>query len=325
MEIKGAQAHNLRGGTFRFPLGTLTGVCGVSGSGKSTLLIDTLGRALVKKTHSSSFAREPLEPGVHDSIENAPARARVVDQSRRGIRSPAVFLGLIKPLQTIYADSDDAQALGLDTSALKKRCSACRGRGRIRIDMGFLPHEFVECETCRGTGFRAEAWDVRVKGVTLPEINEMTLDEVHELFKDDERIAKPLAVAKQVGLGYLVWSQPGYALSGGEAQRLKIVKELCQKPRGRTLYILDEPTVGLHMEDVARLVKVLNKLVDAGHTVIIVEHHPHVLASCDWLVELGPKGGPEGGAIVAQGSPMEVAEKDTPTAPYLKELLEGEP
>jgi excinuclease ABC subunit A len=322
MEVKGARAHNLCGEDVQLPLGTFIGVCGVSGSGKSTLLIDTLGRALVRKLHTSSFAREPLEPGEHDSIENAPKRAFIVDQSRRGIRSPAIFLGLIKPMQKIYADCDDAQALGLDERALSKRCSACKGRGLIRIDMGFLPDEYVECETCKGTGYRPEAWDVHFKDVALPEINAMTLDEVYELFKDEERIAKPLNVVRQVGLGYLVWDQPAYTLSGGEVQRLKIAKELYKKTKSKTLYILDEPTVGLHMDDVARLVDVLNQLVDAGHTVVVVEHHPHLLANCDWLIELGPGGGPEGGKIIAKGPPEEVAKMNTPTAPYLRKVLE---
>lgn len=325
MEIKGARAHNLHGEDVQLPLGAFIGVCGVSGSGKSTLLIDTVGRALVKKLHSSSFAREPIEPGEHDSIENAPERAFIVDQSRRGIRSPAIFLGLIKPLQKIYADCDDAQALGLDERALSKRCSACKGHGRIRIDMGFLPDEYVKCETCKGTGYRPEAWELRFKGVALPKINAMTLDEVYELFIDEERIAIPLNVVRQVGLGYLVWNQPAYTLSGGEVQRLKIAKELYKKTADQTLYILDEPTVGLHMEDVTRLVEVLNKLVDAGHTVIVVEHHPHLLANCDWLIELGPGGGPEGGRVIAKGTPEEVAKMDTPTAPYLREVLEVRP
>jgi excinuclease ABC subunit A len=322
LEVKGARAHNLRVKDVRLPLGTFIGVCGVSGSGKSTLLIDTLGRALVKKTHSSSFAREPLEPGEHDFIMNAPDRAFVVDQSRKGIRSPAVFLGLTKIMRKIYSDTDDAQTLGLDEAALNKRCSACKGRGRIRIDMGFLPDEYVECETCKGTGYQKEAWEIRYKDVALPEINAMTLDEVYELFRDEETIAEPLNVVRQASLGYLVWNQPAYALSGGEAQRLKIVKELIKKTKVCTLYILDEPTVGLHMEDVVRLVDVLTRLVDAGHTVVVVEHHPHLLANCDWLIELGPGGGPNGGKVIAKGPPDAVARMDTPTAPYLREALE---
>jgi excinuclease ABC subunit A len=325
MVVRGALENNLRGEDVAFPLGTLTGVCGVSGSGKSTLLIDTLGRALVTKKHTSSFSREPLEPGVHDSIENTPKRAFLVDQTRRGINSPAKYLRFEKPLLKLYANSDDAQALGLTMKELSKRCSSCRGRGLIRIKMGFLPDEWVECETCKGTGYRQEAWEVRVKGVSLPEINAMTIDEVYGQFQEEAKLAARLDTLRQVGLGYLVWKQPAYTLSGGEVQRMKIAKELIKRTKAKTLYILDEPTVGLHLEDVARLVEVLNRLVDIGHTVIAVEHHPHLLAACDWIVELGPVGGPDGGRLIASGTPEEVAKMDTPTAPYLRALLELTP
>lgn len=321
MAIRGARANNLRGEDVQFPMGTLTGICGVSGSGKSTLLMDTLGRALVKRSHSTSFSHEPFEPGEHDGIDNAPKRAFLVDQTRRGISSPAKYLGLEKPLLRIYADSDDAQALGLTEKVLSQRCSVCRGQGLIRIEMGFLPDEWSTCETCRGTGYRQEAWQVRIEGVALPEVNAMTVDEVYHHFRAEDKLAARLDVLRQVGLGYLVWKQPAYTLSGGEVQRLKIAKELIKKTRHKTLYILDEPTVGLHLADVARLTEVLNRLVEAGHTVLAVEHHPHLLAACDWIVELGPVGGPEGGRVIATGTPEQVAQMDTPTAPYLKELL----
>jgi excinuclease ABC subunit A len=322
MQINGARSNNLQGEDVTIPLGTLCGICGVSGSGKSTLVIDTLGRALVKKTHSSSFSREPIEPGEHDTIENAPARALLVDQSRRGVQSPAKFLGLEKLLLQIYADSDDARAFGLNGKDLSRRCSSCRGVGLIRIQMGFLPDEWVECETCRATGYSHEAWEVRIRGVSLPEINAMTIDEVFQHFENEDKLAPRLEIIRQVGLGYLVWKQPAYALSGGEVQRLKIAKELIKKSRKGTLYILDEPTVGLHLDDVARLVDVLNQLVNAGHSVVAVEHHPHLLAACDWLIELGPGGGPEGGAIIAAGTPETLAQHKTVTAPYIRELLE---
>ena len=325
MVLQGARENNLRGEDAAFPLGILTGICGVSGSGKSTLLMDTLGRALVRKTHSSSFAREPLDPGEHDGIQNPPERTFLVDQTRRGISSPAKFLGLEKPLLRLYADSDDAQALGLTQKDLAQRCTTCRGAGLIRIEMGFLPDERVECETCRGTGYSPEAWEVRIGAVSLPQINSLTVNQVYEHFKDEPRLAARLEVLREVGLGYLVWNQPAFSLSGGEVQRLKIAKELTKITKTKTLYILDEPTVGLHLEDVARLVQVLNRLVDAGHTVLAVEHHPHLLAACDWLIELGPVGGPEGGRIIAQGTPEDVAEMGTPTAPYLKALLEASP
>jgi len=322
MVVCGARENNLRGDEVAFPIGTLTGVCGVSGSGKSTLLIDTVGRALVQKYHSTSFAHEPIQPGLHDNIVNPPKRAFLVDQSRRGIFRPAKFLGLEKPLLKVYADCDDALSLGLTAKSLSQRCTTCRGKGLLRIKMDFLPDERVECETCRGTGYRHEAWDVRIRGISLPEVNTMTIDDVCQHFQFEGRFASRMEIIQQVGLGYLVWSQAGYTLSGGEVQRLKIAKELLKKTKQKTLFILDEPTVGLHLSDVSRLVKVLNQLVDSGHTVLVVEHHPHLLTACDWIIELGPVGGPDGGRIIATGSPEKVMKMDTPTAPYLRELLE---
>jgi excinuclease ABC subunit A len=191
--------------------------------------------------------------------------------------------------------------------------------------MNFLPDEWVECETCKGTGYRQEAWEVRIKGVSLPEINAMTIDEVYQHLQEEKKLANRLEVLRQVGLGYLVWKQAAYTLSGGEVQRLKIAKELMKNTRVKTLYILDEPTVGLHLEDVSRLVAVLNQLVDAGHTVLAVEHHPHLLAACDWVIELGPVGGPEGGKVIGAGTPGELSQIDTPTAPYIRDLLETGP
>jgi excinuclease ABC subunit A len=322
IEIRGARAHNLRGETVRFPRGHLVGVCGVSGSGKSTLLIDTLGRALAPKKLTTSVAYEPIEPGAHDAIEGAPARTILVDQALEGVTSPADYLKLTQPFRRLYAASDDAQALGLGEEHLKRSCSACDGRGVIRVDMGFLPSVRTLCETCRGTGFLPEAWDVRLHGLALPEVFGLTVDQVYERFGDVDALARPLAAARDVGLGYLVLRQPRHALSGGEAQRLKIARELCRRTHTATLYILDEPTVGQHLEDVARLTGVLHRLVDDGHTVVVVEHHPSMLASCDWLVELGPGGGPEGGRVIAAGTPQALAGAETPTAPYLRAALE---
>jgi len=189
--------------------------------------------------------------------------------------------------------------------------------------MGFLPDVQLACETCRGTGYRPEAWDVRLKGVPLPEVFGLTIDEVQQVFGSDTSLARPLTAAQDVGLGYLVLRQPGYALSGGEAQRLKIARELCRRVSSGSLYILDEPTVGQHMEDVARLVGVLHRLVDHGHTVVVIEHHPQLLAACDWLVELGPGGGPDGGKVIAAGIPENLARGETPTAQYLRQILEA--
>jgi excinuclease ABC subunit A len=323
MVVRGARANNLQNISARFPLGVLTGVCGVSGSGKSTLVIDTLGRALVPKKYTTSVAQEPVDPGEHDAIEGAPARVLLIDQTRANISSPADFLGLIDPIIQRFAESEDAQALGLSAENLARHCSACGGRGTQRIDMTFLPDVHEVCEVCRGTGFLPEAWQVHMNGIALPEIFGRTIAEVADLFGLDSPVSRPLSAAIEVGLGYLVLRQPGYSLSGGEAQRLKIADELSRKAAEGTLYILDEPTVGQHLEDVARLVGVLHRLVDAGHSVLVVEHHPHLLAACDWLIELGPGGGPRGGQIVAEGPPETVALGNTPTAPYLHDVLEG--
>ncbi len=326
MTIRGARANNLAGIDVRFPLGVLVGLCGVSGSGKSSLLVDTLGRALAPLKHTTSMAQEPLEPGPHDAIEGAPARAIIVDQTRAGVVSPASILDLDRPLRAIYAATAEARALGLDEAALGRRCSACNGAGSIRLDMGFLPDVRTPCEACRGTGCVPESWEVRLHGLALPELFGRTIDEVWELHCPasagaDPALGRALAAAREVGLGYLVLRQPGYALSGGEAQRLKIAAELCRPTRPETLYILDEPTLGQHLDDVARLVGVLGRLADEGHTVLVSEHHPHLLVGCDWLVELGPGGGPDGGHLVAEGPPELVATRDTPTAPYLRVAL----
>jgi len=329
MRIRGARGNNLKNVDVALPLGALVGVCGVSGSGKSTLLIDTLGLALAPQKQTTSVAYENVEPGAHDAIENAPERVIVVDQTRRGIASPANFLGINDVIHALYAEGEDAQALGLDADALGQRCSACGGSGATRIDMGFLPDVFELCEVCRGTGYRAEAWAVHLRGVALPDLFGLTIAQVCDLFSDVDHLALPLNKAREVGLGYLTLRQPGYALSGGEAQRLKIAQELCRKTRKGepTLYILDEPTLGLHLEDVAQLVRVLHRLVEGNNgvrnTVFVVEHHPHVLAACDWLVELGPVGGPEGGYVVAEGTPEYLAAGNTPTARYVREVLDN--
>jgi excinuclease ABC subunit A len=307
-------------------LGTLTGICGVSGSGKSTLFMDTLGRVLVPKKQTTSVAYEPIDPGEYDSIEGAPERTILLDQSRRGIGNAMSYLDLEQPLLRLFADSEDARTLDLDENMLAKRCSVCGGSGSTRIEMGFLPDVQVLCETCRGTGYSPEAWSVHLRGLALPEVNNLTINEVLAYFgADDETLARRLKMAQSVGLGYLVLRQPGYTLSGGEAQRLKIAADLCHKANRPTLYLLDEPTLGQHMEDVARLVGVLQRLVDDGHSVVVVEHHTHLLAACDWLIELGPGGGPDGGRVIAAGIPQTLAAGKTPTAPYLREILEVKP
>jgi excinuclease ABC subunit A len=321
MEIINPRANNLKGEIVRLPLDTLIGICGVSGSGKSTLMVDTVGRALAPRKHTTSVAYEPIEPGEHDAILNAPPQTILVDQTRRGISSPAAFLGLERPLRQLYAGSPQALTLEVSQEDLAKRCSVCHGRGFLRMEMGFLPDVRTPCETCQGTGLPPVAWEVTLDGLTLPQLYELTLDQVYPILKHDPRLEQPLRIAQDVGLGYLVLRQPAFSLSGGEVQRLKIVQQLCRPSTKGTLYILDEPSVGQHLEDLNLLLDVLNRLVHAGNTVVIVEHHPHLLVSCDWLVELGPGGGPQGGHLIAQGTPEQLAAGDTPISTYLREIL----
>ncbi len=323
LKISGAKENNLKGELIEIPHNLLVGLCGVSGSGKSTLLIDTLGRALVPVKHSTSVSREPIDPGVYNKIEGTLPQTILIDQTKTKIGSPLKFLGLETPIIKIFAETEDAKILRLNEKNLKKRCSVCNGHGFTKLDMKFLPDIIETCETCKGSGYLVETWKVFFKGVSLPNVNNLTIDEAFELFKDIETISIKLNYAKKVGLGYLQLNQPARTLSGGEAQRLKIVKELSKKSKIKTLYILDEPTIGQHLEDVSNLIDVLHLLVNNGHTVVVIEHHPHVLASCDWIIELGPGAGPEGGRIIAKGPPEEVAELNTPTASYLKKVLEG--
>jgi excinuclease ABC subunit A len=320
LTIEGARANNLQNIDVRIPKGSLVGICGVSGSGKSTLIMDTLARVVAPKKHTTSVAREDLEPGAHDRIIGAPPRCVVLDQSREGIMSPGSYLGVKRALIQLYTASEAARALGLDQKALAARCETCKGGGISRIDMGFLPNVHAPCEACAGSGFAAEVNDVGVRGSALPALLGKTIDEVLECWKDEPSVAGPLLHARTVGLGYLVLQQPALALSGGEVQRLRIARELGHK-QGAGLYLLDEPSVGQHMDDVARLGRVLTHLVDSGATVLIVEHHPELLATCDWLIELGPEGGPGGGRVVAEGTPETVASGASPTATYMREVL----
>jgi len=323
LEIIGAKENNLKGNIVQIPHNYLVGICGVSGSGKSSLIVDTLGRILSPKKQTTSVAYEPILPGKYEDLKGILSENIIIDQSKEKVNRPLKFLKLDKDLLKIYSDSEDAQLKGYSERDLSKKCSACDGKGVIKTEMGFLPDIFDNCEICKGTGYSQESWDIRVNGFSLPELNYLTFVEIGKLFYYVEPIKRKIDLLKKVGLGYLKLNQPLVTLSGGEVQRLKIVKELNRKSKKKTLYILDEPTVGLHLEDVSRLINVLQDLVDEGNTVVTIEHHPHFLASCDWLIELGPVGGPNGGYIIAAGTPSEIAWMNTPTAPYIKEILEG--
>ena len=319
MTIKGAGENNLEVPELSIPLGVITGVCGVSGSGKSTLIIDTIGRILAPRKHTTSVSREPLDPGRYDELSGRPENAFILDQRSQGMVSPGNFLGIMRLLEKEYEEASE----GLDRRGFRRRCPECRGRGAVSMDMGFLPSVTVPCEACDATGIPAELRETRINGTGFHELLSLTLEEILAEWGEIKAIKRVLTVAREAGLGYLALNQPSTALSGGETQRLKIVRELTRKTNRPSLFILDEPTVGQHLDDVAYLADTLARLADQGHSVIIVEHHPHILAGCDWLIELGPGGGGNGGRVVFEGTPEAMAESSAMTAPWIKSVLEG--
>ena len=322
MRVAGARENNLQGLDLRLPLGVQIGVCGVSGSGKSSLVVDTIALALAPPKTSDRIADVVrVEPGQHDLVTGAPERTIVADQSRASIASPGMFLGLIDAVRREFATSETAGEQGISLKDLRYGCDACHGRGSWQENMSFLPSVAQTCDACGGTGYRREVRDLVVRGRGLDSIEEMTIAELLEEWGDLPAVRRPGEAAMALGLGYLVVRQPGWSLSGGEAQRLKLAKELGRTARGLCLFILDEPTLGLQVTDVAVLVQALDSLVEAGNSVLVIEHDPALLASCDWLIELGPGGGPFGGRIIFQGSPEELARADTPTGPYIAEAL----
>ncbi len=322
MRVVGARENNLRGADVRIPLGVQAGVCGISGAGKSSLVADTIGLALAPPAMTTGVAwRDRVEAGACDAIEGAPARVVVCDQSRAAITSAGSHLGIVDALRTAYAASDAAVSAGLSRRDLSQGCDACKGRGSWSERMSFLPPVVQACEACRGTGYRLEAASLVLRGRSLAEAERLTLQELSGEWGDVPAIGRACDAALRLGLGYLAVRQPGWSLSGGEAQRLKLAKELARKASVPTMYLLDEPTVGLHAVDVARLVQALDEVVGAGHSVLVAEHDPQLLASCDWLIELGPGGGPDGGLVIFEGTPEELAGASTPTAPYVLEAL----
>jgi excinuclease ABC subunit A len=322
MHVRGARENNLRGEDVAIPLGVLVGVCGVSGSGKSSLVVDTVGLALAPPKVTTSIAsRDRIEAGAHDGIDGAPKRVLVADQAREAVVSAGSYLGIVDALRRVYASSDVAESAGITEADIKGGCDLCRGRGSWRERMWFLPAVTHACDACGGTGYRREAASLVVRGHTLADLEALTLDEVAGAFGDVPAVGRVCDAAARVGLGYLVVRQPGWSLSGGEAQRLKLAKELGKRATARTLYLLDEPTVGLHVNDVGVLVTALDEVVASGSTVLVVEHHPDLLAACDWLIELGPGAGPDGGRVIFTGTPEDLAAAGTPTSPYMKEAL----
>ncbi|NNK48133.1 MAG: excinuclease ABC subunit UvrA [Gemmatimonadetes bacterium] len=325
--VRGATEHNLRGVDVSFPLGRFIAVTGVSGSGKSTLVEDVLYRRVARELH-----RARTVPGAHDSVEGLDLvdKAIDVDQSpigRTPRSNPATYTGVFTPIRQLYSQLPEARIRGYGPGRFSfnvkgGRCEACRGDGLVKIEMHFLPDVYVPCDVCRGRRYNRETLEVLYKGKSIADVLDMTVDEALEFFDAIPRVKRHLATLSDVGLGYIHLGQSATTLSGGEAQRVKLASELSKRGTGRTLYILDEPTTGLHFEDVRILLEVLHRLVELGNTVLVIEHHMDVVKTADWIIDLGPEGGSGGGMVVAAGTPEEVAAAPgSHTGRYLRDVL----
>ena len=325
--IKGARENNLQNVTVGFPLGTLTCVTGVSGGGKSTLVIETLYKAAAKRVNGAR-----MHPGAHDTVEGLEFVDKVIDIDQSPIgrtprSNPATYTGAFAPIRDWFAGLPEAKARGYKPGRFSfnvkgGRCEACQGDGVIKIEMHFLPDVYVQCDECHGKRYNRETLDITFRGKTIADVLDMTVDEGAEFFRAVPVIRDKLETLQKVGLGYIHVGQAATTLSGGEAQRVKLSKELARRSTGRTLYILDEPTTGLHFEDVNKLLEVLHTLVEAGNTVVVIEHNLEVIKTADWIIDLGPEGGAKGGRVVAQGTPEDVAQvAESYTGQYLKPYL----
>jgi len=325
--VKGARHNNLKNMDVEFPLGLFICVTGVSGSGKSSLVADILYRALARR-----FYRSRSKPGAHDRIEGLEYIDKVIniDQSpigRTPRSNPATYTQAFGPIRELFAKTKEARIRGYKPGRFSfnvrgGRCERCSGDGTLRIEMHFLPDVYVPCEVCRSKRYNRETMEVRFKGRNIAEVLDMTVDEALEFFRDIPPVARKLRLLKDVGLGYIKLGQSAPSLSGGEAQRIKLAKELSKIPKGHTVYLLDEPTTGLHFEDVKMLLSVLQRLVEKKNTVIVIEHNPDVIKCADWIIDLGPEGGDEGGHIVAQGPPEKIAKSaKSYTGRFLKGIL----
>ncbi len=328
IEIKGATDHNLKNVDVKIPLGKFVCVTGVSGSGKSTLIIDILSRALAKKFH-----RAQTEPGKHKEILGYNKLSKVIniDQSpigRTPRSNPATYTGIFTHIRDLFASTSEARSRNYKAGHFSfnvkgGRCENCKGDGATKIEMYFLPDVYTKCEQCNGKRYNIETLEIEYKGVDIAEVLEMTVSHALKFFKDTPVLFTKLSVLESVGLGYMKLGQSATTLSGGEAQRIKLATELSRPAKeGKTLYILDEPTVGLHFEDTRKLLGVLNRLVDRGNTVLVIEHNMEVIKCSDWVIDLGPEGGDKGGYIVAEGTPRQILKaKNSYTGKYLHEVL----
>ncbi|MDE6525810.1 MAG: excinuclease ABC subunit UvrA, partial [Muribaculaceae bacterium] len=324
--LKGATGHNLKNVEFELPLGTLTVVAGVSGSGKSSLVNGTLQPILSKHFYRSET--EPLPYAAIEGIDNID-KVVTVDQSPLGRTprsNPATYTGVFTDIRNLFVGLPEAKIRGYKPGRFSfnvagGRCEACSGNGYKTIEMNFLPDVLIPCEECHGKRYNRETLEVRFKGKSIADVLDMTVNQAVDFFSGIPSIYKKIKVLQEIGLGYIKLGQPSSTLSGGENQRVKLATELAKRDTGRTLFILDEPTTGLHFDDIRTLMCILNRLVDRGNTVLVIEHNIDVVRMADRLVDMGPDGGVGGGRIIAQGTPEEVAATDSPTAPFLRAEL----
>jgi excinuclease ABC subunit A len=327
LRVVGATGNNLKAVTAEIPQATFTCITGVSGGGKSTFTVETLYKAAARRLHNASDA-----PAPHERIEGLELFDKVIDIDQSPIgrtprSNPATYTGAFQPIRDWYAGLPEAKARGYGPGRFSfnvkgGRCEACQGDGLIKIEMHFLPDVYVTCDVCHGHRYNRETLEILFKGKSIADVLDMTVDEAAEFFKAVPVLREKMQTLKRVGLGYVKVGQQATTLSGGEAQRVKLSKELSRRATGKTLYILDEPTTGLHFEDVKKLLEVLHELVDQGNTVVVIEHNLDVVKTADWIVDFGPEGGDGGGEIVATGSPEQVAaNKKSWTGRYLADLL----